>query len=153
LVAAATLCAASVPAIGQVGAALIPAGRVLRVHVADAFGGKTVIGQLTVANATAPGYVTAFACDAGLPVDQNGRVSRSDLNFFGDVAPIWSNRLVVEADDNGDVCFFTLETVDMIVDVNAVSFDTGIASFPNRRTDTRTSRYPAAARATENAAR
>jgi hypothetical protein len=138
LVAAAVLCSVSVPATGRVTAAPTPAGRVLRVHVADAFGGKTVIGQLTVANATGAGHVTAFACDAGLPVDPNGRLIRSDLNYFGDVAPIWSNRLVVEADDDGDVCFYTLQTVDMIVDVNAVSFDTGIASFPNRRTDTRT---------------
>jgi hypothetical protein len=138
LVAAATLLGVAAPTTGRVDAAPIPAGRVLRVHVADAFGGKTVIGQLTVANATAPGHVTAFACDAGLPVDQNGRLIRSDLNYFGNVAPIWSNRLIVEADDDGDVCFYTLQTVDMIVDVNAVSFDTGIASFPNRRTDTRT---------------
>jgi hypothetical protein len=138
LVTLAVICSVSLPTAGQVAAAPIPAGRVLRVHVADAFGGKTVIGQLTVANATAAGHVTAFACDLGLPVDRNGRLIRSDLNYFGDVAPIWSNRLVVEADDDGDVCFFTLQTVDMIVDVNAVSFDTGIASFPNRRTDTRT---------------
>jgi hypothetical protein len=35
------------------------------------------------------------------------------------------------------VCFYTRATVDLIVDLNAVSFDTGITSFPNRRTDTR----------------
>jgi hypothetical protein len=35
------------------------------------------------------------------------------------------------------VCFYTPATVDLIVDLNAVSFDTGITSFPNRRTDTR----------------
>jgi len=128
--------AAVVPS--PVGAAPVPAGRVLRVHVADAFGGKTVIGQLTVANATEPGHVTAFPCDDGLPVDEHGRVARSDLNYFGDLAPIWSNRLIVRADDDGDICFHALTTVDMIIDVNAVSFDTGITSFPNRRTDTRT---------------
>ena len=115
----------------------IPAGRVLRVHVADAYGGKTVLGQLTVANVTEPGHVTAFACDEGLPVDEHGRVVRSDLNYFGNISPTWSNRLIVQADADGDICFHTLTTADLIVDVNGVSFDTGISSFPNRRLDTR----------------
>ena len=120
-----------------VGAEPIPAGRVLRVHVPEAFGGKTVLGQLTVANVSSPGHVTAYGCDDGLPFDEHGRVSRSDLNYFGGVTPIWSNRLIVQADADGDVCFHTLTTADLVVDVNGVSFDTGISSFPNRRTDTR----------------
>ena len=47
-----------------------------------------------------------------------------------------SNRLIVEADDQGDVCFYTSSPVAMIIDVNAVSFDGGITSITNRRTDT-----------------
>ncbi len=115
----------------------VPAGQVLRVPVPDAIGGKTVIGQLTVDNATTQGYVTAYACDDGIPSDGGG-INKSDLNYDGTVTKVWSNRLIVQADDDGDICLYTLGSVDMIVDVNGVSFDTGITSFPNQRTDTRT---------------
>ncbi len=135
---AASLVCVAVP--GRAAAEPVPAGRVLRVHVAEAFGGKTVLGQLTVANVTDPGHVTAFGCDDGLPVDDHGRIVRSDLNYFAEASSTWSNRLIVQADADGDVCFHTLATADLIVDVNGVSFDTGISSFPNRRTDTRLDR-------------
>jgi len=115
----------------------LQAGDALRVHVPGAVGGKTVIGQLTVARARDRGYVTAYGCDQGLPRSDDGKVDRSDLNYDGRVSGAWSNRLIVEADDDGDVCFYTLRAVEMIIDVNAVSFDTGITSFENRRTDTR----------------
>ena len=116
----------------------IPAGGVLRITVPEAFGGKTVVGQLTVDRVDAAGYVTAYGCDDDFPFDVNGNVGRSDLNYDGAVSPVASNRLIVKADNNGDVCFFTLRAAAIIVDVNAVTFDTGINSFPNRRTDTRT---------------
>lgn len=116
----------------------IPAGGVLRITVPEAIGGKTVVGQLTVDRAIGAGYVTAYGCDDGIPTDSNGGVTRSDLNFDGNVSPIASNRLIVQADNNGDVCFYTLGATAMIVDINAVTFDTGVNSFPNRRTDTRT---------------
>ena len=123
----------------------LSAGEALRVQVPGAEGGKTVIGQLTVARAKEAGYVTAYGCADGVPLDGTGRVGRSDLNYDGRVSPTWSNRLIVEADDAGDVCFYTLRAVEMIVDVNAVSFDTGITSFANRRTDTRLANGPIAA--------
>jgi Protein of unknown function (DUF3048) N-terminal domain/Protein of unknown function (DUF3048) C-terminal domain len=116
----------------------IPAGGVLRITVPEAFGGKTVVGQLTVDRVDAAGYVTAYGCDDDFPFDANGNVGRSDLNYDGAVSPVASNRLIVKADNNGDVCFFTLRAAAIIVDVNAVTFDTGINSFPNRRADTRT---------------
>ena len=132
-------CLMLVTASGLVSAAAkVPAGGVLRVHVADAVGSKTVLGQLTVAGASGAGFVTAFACDAGPPTDKYGRLARSDLNYWGAVAPSWSNRLIVQADDDGDICFLTTTEVHLVIDVNAVSFDTGITSFANRRTDTRT---------------
>lgn len=115
----------------------VPAGGVVRVHVPEAVGGKTVIGGLTVDGAIGAGFVTAYACAAGLPVDTAGVVARSDLNYDGRRTPVASNRLIVKADDAGDVCFYTLLPVAMIVDVNAVTFDTGVTSFANRRTDTR----------------
>ena len=116
----------------------VPAGQVLRVSVPDAIGGKTVIGQLTVDNVTTQGYITVYACDDGIPRNSGGDISRSDLNYDGTVTKVWSNRLIVQADDDGDICVYTFGSVDMIVDVNGVSFDTGITSFPNQRTDTRT---------------
>jgi len=116
----------------------VPAGQVLRISVPEAIGGKTVVGQLAVDSATAQGFVTAYGCADGLPLDGGGGVSKSDLNYDGGVAGVWSNRLIVQADSAGEICLFTQSSVDMIVDVNGVSFDTGITSFPNRRTDTRT---------------
>lgn len=116
----------------------VPAGQVLQISVPEAIGGKTVVGQLAVDNAAARGFVTAYGCADGLPLDVGGAVSKSDLNYDGGVAGVWSNRLIVQADSAGEICLFTQSSVDMIVDVNGVSFDTGITSFPNRRTDTRT---------------
>ncbi len=115
----------------------IPAGGVLRVSVPEAIGGKTVVGQLTVDRAVGAGFVTAYGCDDDLPTNPDGTISRSDLNFDGSVSPVSSNRLIVKADNSGDVCFFTQRPAALIVDVNAVTFDTGITSFANRRTDTR----------------
>ena len=121
----------------QAAAGSVAAGWVVRVPVPDAIGGKTVIGQLTVDRATEPGFVTAYGCDDGIPTSSSGTPTRSDVNFDGRVTPAASNRLIVQADADGDVCFYTSARVDIIVDVNAVSFDVGINSFPNRRTDTR----------------
>jgi len=120
----------------------VPAGSVLRVSVPEAIGGKTVVGQLTVDRVSAPGFVTAYGCDDGIPTNDDGTISRSDLNFDGRVSAVASNRLLVQADDNGDVCFFTQQAAAIIVDINGVTFDTGINSFPNRRTDTRQSTAP-----------
>jgi hypothetical protein len=120
----------------------IPAGGVLRVSVPEAVGGKTVIGQLTVDRVVDAGYVTAYACDDGLPTDSTGTVSRSDLNFDGAVSPVSSNRLIVKADDNGEVCLYPSRPAALIIDINAVTFDTGVNSFPNRRIDTRSSPTP-----------
>lgn len=138
------LMAVALPTVGASQAAAqatIPAGWVVKVEVPEAVGGKTVIGQLTVDRATQPGYVTAYGCDDGLPMDALGTVVRSDLNYNGRVSPFASNRLIVQADATGELCFYTSTPVDIIVDVNAVSFDVGINSFANRRTDTRTGTF------------
>ena len=99
-----------------------------------------MVGQLTVDRVTSAGYVTAYGCDDGIPTDGTG-ISRSDLNFDAAASPVASNRLIVKADDHGDVCFYTLKAASMIIDVNGVS-DVGITSFPNRRVDTRASANP-----------
>jgi len=136
-----TVFSAAAPA-SAAGDGLVPGGRVLKVSVPEAFGGKTVVGQLTVDRAQGAGFVTAYGCDDDIPTNLDGTISRSDLNYDSAVSPVASNRLIVQADNNGDVCFFTLRSVAMIVDVNAVTFDTGINSFPNRRTDTRAGATP-----------
>ncbi len=126
-----TLLAAAGPrASASVADGRVPAGGVLRVKVPEAIGGKTVIGQLTADRVRDIGYVTAYGCADGMP-------SRSDLNYVGTVSPVASNRLIVKADNNGEVCFYTLRPAALIVDINAVTFDTGIESFTNRRTDSR----------------
>lgn len=135
-----TVVGPAAPASAEIGR--VPGGGVLRVSVPEAFGGKTVIGQLTVDQVVGAGFVTAYGCDKGLPTDATGAVTRSDLNFDSAVSPFASNRLIVEADDDGDICFYTLQPAALIVDVNAVTFDTGVTSFPNRRTDTRQQSEP-----------
>lgn len=102
----------------------------------DAIGAKTVIGQLTVDRALGAGFIVAYPCAGGIPGGQ-AAPTRSDLNFNGMINPVASNRLIVEADANGDICLYTSRPTALIVDVNAVTFDTGFASFDNRRTDTR----------------
>jgi hypothetical protein len=62
------------------------------------------------------GYVT-YGCDDGIPTDPAG-VNRSDLNYDSAVTPVASNRLIVQADKDGDVCFYTLRPAALIVDVN-----------------------------------
>ena len=104
--------------------------------IPEAIGAKTVVGQLTVDRSTTVGYVTAYGCD-DLATQPNIADTRSDLNFDGGLTPAASNRLIVQADADGDVCFRTTAAADMIIDVNAVA-GAGITSFPNQRTDTRT---------------
>ena len=64
------------------------------------------------------------------------------MNFDGTLTPAASNRLIVQADADGEVCFFSSAAVDMIIDINATT-DVGIQSFSNRRTDTRSRVMPA----------
>ena len=135
--------------VGQAGAdeiivnsnAQVPAGGTFRINVPEALGGKTVIGQLTADQVVGAGFITAYPCAAGPPTT-GGSFTRSDLNYDSRVSQIASNRLIVKADDDGNVCFYTLRPAAMIIDVNATTFDTGINSFPNRRTDTRTRATP-----------
>jgi hypothetical protein len=111
-------------------------GGTLRISVPEARGAKTIVGQVAVDRVTEAGFVTAYGCANGLPVFDGGSVGRADLNFDGGITPVWSNRLIVQADVNGDVCLYTSKAAALVVDVNGVS-DVGLASFPNRRVDTR----------------
>ena len=104
----------------------------LRVNVAGAVGGEQVVGNLTAVVPDGPGFVTAFACADGIPRDGRGEINRSDLNYVG--GDVVSNRLVVEADADGDVCFYTLRGTDLVVDVTG-AVDGRV--FDHQRIDTR----------------
>jgi hypothetical protein len=57
------------------------------------------------------------------------------LNYNGLISPVSSNRLIVNADADGDVCFYTLTDAHLIVDMSGAT--TTIDAFKNQRTDTR----------------
>lgn len=116
-----------------------PAGSTLRINVPESVGGNTVVGQLTVAQTTGPGFVTAYGCDDGIPRGADGQINKSDLNYDGRINPVASNRLIVTADNDGDVCFYTLDTAHLVVDINGIADADVITPFDNQRTDTRPS--------------
>lgn len=111
------------------------AGSVLRVRVPAAAGRRTVVGQVGVARADSRGFVTAYACSSGIPRRSDGSIERSDLNYDGRIRPVASNRLIVTADDSGDLCLYTSSKVELIVDVNGVT--DAITELENDRLDTR----------------
>jgi hypothetical protein len=117
-------------------APMIRGGDVLRVRVPEATGAATVLGQIAVDRVETGGFVTAYGCDDGLPTDSTGHVTKADLNFDGGITAAWSNRLIAQADADGELCLYTSKDAALIVDVNGVS-EVGIYSIPNRRTDTR----------------
>ena len=57
---------------------LLPAGSTLRLPVPAAFGGATVIGQLTADRVETAGFVTAFGCDDAGDVDDDASIRPND---------------------------------------------------------------------------
>ena len=108
---------------------LVEARQTHKVSLGAEAADKTVFGQLTVDNATEAGFVTAWNCEGPAPS------AKSDLNYDGAIRPVESNRLIVDANSAGEICFFTLETVDLIIDIGGTTDD--IDAIPNRRFDTR----------------
>ena len=126
---AGTVAALGAAAASPVTAEPIRGGTTLRINVPEAVGAKTVIGQLTVDRVTERGYVTAWDCSAPRP-------NKSDLNYNGFIVPVASNRLIVAAADNGDICFYTSATAELVIDISAVT--TAFENVTVARTDTRT---------------
>jgi hypothetical protein len=124
----------------RTGDGVLAAGSVLKIRVPEAAGGKTVFGNLASAGATGPGFATAYPCLDGPPVDGKGNYTKADLNHPGSALPAMSNRLVVAADTNGDICIYTSTATALIVDINATA-DTAITAITNQRTDTRTDQF------------
>ena len=100
--------------------------------------------NITAAQTEAPGFVTAFACDADGDGVQDDRPTASSLN--PDPARIVSGLVSVTPDANGDVCIYTETTTQLIVDVQAYIPATAeyTAIEPTRLLDTREGDKPAA---------
>ncbi len=88
----------------------LPAGSVTTIDVVDggiAPDASGVVLNLTAVETTAPSYVSAYPCAAGLP-------SSSSLNVVAGVA---SNAAIVTPDADGKICVFTLAETHLVVDV------------------------------------
>lgn len=96
----------------QAGGGSIPGGTSLRVRVAGRggvpAGVQTVLLNLSVVGAHRPGYLTAYPCSSVPP-------SASNVNY--DTTRVVANSAIVQLDEHGDVCVFSLATTDVIVDV------------------------------------
>jgi hypothetical protein len=95
------------------GGGLRPAGSVLELPVAGRGGvpldAKSVVLNVTVAEAQAPGFVTVFPCGTALP-------TASNVNYLaGSVIP---NAVIAKVGAGGSVCLFTYAATHLIVDVN-----------------------------------
>lgn len=95
--------------------------------------------NVTVVNPEAPGFVTVWPCSAARP-------NASNLNFVaGQVVP---NNVVAPIGDQGNVCFFSSQNTDIIVDVSG--YFTGVVgnqfvgATPKRFVDTRDGTGPIA---------
>ncbi len=89
----------------------VAAGSVTRFNVADAGLAIDTAGailNLTAVNATSPGFVTAYPCNAERP-------NASNLNVATTGAV--SNAAIIAPDLVGEICVYTMSAMDLIVDV------------------------------------
>jgi len=89
-----------------------------------------VVANLTAIGPDAPGFATLYPCTPTRPV-------ASTANFFpGDVV---ANNTIVDLNDDGEVCIFTLTSADFALDVTGyIPDDSSLVSFgPQRYLDTR----------------
>jgi serine protease len=94
-------------------------------HGVPATGVAAVSLNVTATRATAPGYVTVYPCNRGIP-------DASNLNYVTNgTVP---NAVVAPVDSNGQICFYASAPVDLIADINGW-FATGTGFVP--RTPTR----------------
>ena len=122
----------------------IPAGGVIEVQLTDLGGYVPVTGansvslNVVVTNPEASGFITVYPCGA--------RALVSNLNYVA--GQTVANAVVVPVSASGTVCFYSLATVDLVVDINgwfaAGSGFTGVA--PARVLDTRPGNSPDALR-------
>jgi hypothetical protein len=92
-----------------------------------------VMLNLTVTDASGPGFLTAYPCDAGRPTTSN-------LNFVaGDVV---ANFVVVEPDADGDVCVYAHTMTHVVVDLLGTLNAGFTGGAPLRLLDTRVANLP-----------
>lgn len=104
---------------------MLSPGRVVTLSAAP---NQTVLANLTVADATGPGFTVAYPCAAGRP--------GTSVNNFR-VGPPSANSVVVQADADGRICLETSAATHVIWDQLA-TYDTGTsATRPTRLLDTR----------------
>ncbi len=82
------------------------AGGVVMVH-ATSDGASTVLGNLTVVSPSAEGYTTAYPCLDGRPTASNNDYEA------GEIVP---NFVAVQPDSNGNICFYTSQSTDLVWD-------------------------------------
>ena len=75
-------------------------------------GAVAAVVNVTAVNATTAGFVTVFPCDAPRPL-------ASSLNYTpGATTP---NEVIAKLSATGTICLFTLQPVDLVVDVTGVA--------------------------------
>jgi len=110
------------------GAGKLAAGHILRLKLAGP--NQIVIGQITNDRAEQAGFVTAFNCD-------NSQPPTSNLNYV--IGRPSSNRYHAQTNANGEVCFYSSGTTDLIIDQSAELEPSAMSFDTTRLVDTRAS--------------
>jgi hypothetical protein len=100
--------------------------------------GEALAISVTSVNAAAPGFLTAYSCDDGLP-------AISTLNYTTGTSMAIANLTIV---GNGDICVTTSAQTDVLVDLQG-HFTETVALDKARLLDTRTGAKPAAGSTTQ----
>jgi hypothetical protein len=92
-------------------------------------GAGTVALNLTVVNPSAPGFITAYPCDAPRPLASN-------VNYVG--GQVVANGVIAPVSSSGQVCLYSQVATDIIVDLAGwFPGDAFTGSTPKRFVDTR----------------
>jgi hypothetical protein len=92
-----------------------------------------VMLNLTVTNAVAPGFLTAYPC-------ADGRPPTSNLNYVA--GEVVANFVVVQPDVDGDVCVYSLSATHIVVDLMGTTSAGFTGGAPQRLLDTREANLP-----------
>ena len=92
-----------------------------------------VMLNLTVTDAVAPGFLTAYPCAGGRPPTSN-------LNYVA--GEVVANFVVVQPDVDGDICIYTLSSTHIVVDLMGTTSAGFTGGAPQRLLDTRTANLP-----------
>jgi hypothetical protein len=132
-------------ALRSVGKSKLEAKTTMEVRVTDLAGYVPTDGvgsvslNVVVTNPEAPGFITVFACGTMKEV--------SSVNFNGAGETV-ANAVIAPVSANGTICFYTLATTDLVVDINGwIESDSDFHGVdPTRVLDTRAGSSPDALR-------